>query len=100
MSRSRTYLEKSLFRFSQAIQQSMFAEEAALRPGWLQRIDPRIKLTGLLLLILSCSFAQDIRSVVVLFLFSVLLVAGSALLSFSFFRRLWFFIPLYTALVA
>ena len=100
MSHYRTYLEKNLFRLSLAIQESMFAEEAAARPGWLQKIDPRIKLIGLLLLILSCSFAHRIFPIVLLFLFSILLVAGSSLLSFSFFRRLWIFIPLYTTLVA
>src|SRR5687768_1061765 len=100
MSRYRTYLEKNLFRFSQAIQESMFAEEAAAKPGWLQKIDPRVKLIGLFLLILSCSFAHKLEQVAVLFLFSLLLVAGSYLLSSSFFRRLWFFVPLYTAMIA
>jgi cobalt/nickel transport system permease protein len=97
---NRTYLEKNLFRLSSAIQDSMFAEEAAAKPGWLQRIDPRVKLGGLLLLILSCSFAHDLLPILLLFLFSILLVGGSSLLSFSFFRRLWIFIPLYTLLIA
>ncbi len=100
MSQYRTYLEKNLFLLSQAIQESMFAEEAAVRPGWLQKIDPRIKLSGILLLILACSFAQEIAPILLLFLFSLLLVYGSLLLSMSFFRRLWIFIPLYTALIA
>ena len=100
MSRSRTYLEKNLFRLSLAIQESMFAEEAAAKAGWLQRIDPRIKLSGLFLLILSCSFAHEILPILLLFLFSILLVSGSSLLSFSFFRRLWIFIPLYTTFIA
>jgi cobalt/nickel transport system permease protein len=100
MSSYRTYLEKNLFRLSHAIQESMFAEEAAAKPGWLQRVDPRIKLGGLLLLILSCSFSHELLPIVLLFLFSILLVAGSSLLSFSFFRRLWVFIPLYTLLIA
>ena len=78
----------------------MFVEEAADRPGWLQKIDPRVKLAGLLLIILSCSFAHNIPPILLLFLFSLLFVAGSSLLSFSFFRRLWFFIPLYTAFIA
>jgi cobalt/nickel transport system permease protein len=100
MSRHRTYLEANLFRLSLAIQESMFAEEAAARPGWLQKVDPRVKLAGLLLMILSCSFAHQISIILLLFLFSLLLAAGSSLLSFSFVRRLWFFIPLYTTVVA
>jgi cobalt/nickel transport system permease protein len=100
MSNYRTYLEKNLFRFSRAIQESMFAEEAATKTGWLQEIDPRVKVGGLLLLVLSCSFTHELSAIAVLFLFALLLVAGSSLLSFSFFRRLWIFIPLYTMLIA
>jgi cobalt/nickel transport system permease protein len=100
MIRYRPYLERNLFRLSQAIQESMFADETAAGPGWLQSVDARIKLAGFLLLILSCSFSHDMAPIAFLLLFSIVLVAGSSLFSFSFFRRLWFFIPLYTALIA
>lgn len=100
MSRYRTYLETTLLRLSQTLHESMFAEEAAAQNGWLQKIDPRIKVCGLLLLILACSFAQDVMPIAILLVFSLVLVAGSHLLSFSYFTRLWFFIPLYTAVVA
>jgi cobalt/nickel transport system permease protein len=96
----RTYLEKNLLRFTQVLQESVFAEEAAGRPGWLQQVDPRVKIAGLLLLILSSSFTHSIISIVVLLVFAFLLAAGSMLLSFSFFRRLLLFIPLYTTLIA
>ena len=96
----RSYLEKNLFRFAEALQESVFAEEAAGRPGWLQRIDPRIKIAGILLLILSSSFTHSITPIVVLLGFAFILAAGSMLLSFSFFRRLLFFIPFYTMLIA
>lgn len=96
----RTYLEKNLFRFTQVLQESVFAEEAAGRPGWLQHIDPRVKIVGLLLLILSSSFTHSVMAIVVLLVFAFILAAGSMLLSFSFFRRLLFFIPFYTTLIA
>src|SRR5688572_28420163 len=100
MRRYRDYLEQNLFRLSQIIQESMFAEEAAARDGWLQKMDPRLKIIGLLLLILSCSFQHNIVPILTLLLLSLALVAGSSLLSFSYFRRLWFFIPLYTTVIA
>jgi cobalt/nickel transport system permease protein len=100
MSSYRTYLEKNLLRFTQVLQESVFAEETAGRSGWLQKIDPRIKIAGLLLLILSSSFTHSILPIVVLLIFTFVLAAGSRLLSFSFFRRLLFFIPLYTTLIA
>lgn len=100
MTNYRTYLEKNLLRFTQVLQGSVFAEETAGRPGWLQKIDPRIKIAGLLLLILSSSFTHSIMPIVVLLAVALFLAAGSMLLSYSFFRRLLFFIPLYTGLIA
>ena len=100
MSNYRTYLEKNLLRFTQVLQESVFAEETASRPGWLQKIDPRVKIAGLLLLILSSSFMHTIMPLAVLLVSALILAAGSMLLSFSFFRRVLFFIPLYTALIA
>jgi cobalt/nickel transport system permease protein len=100
MKRYRTFIEKNLQHFSQVLQESVFAEETAVQPGWLQKVDPRTKVVGFLLLIVATSFARNISSLLILFGFSLILVAGSKIFSFSFLRRLWFFIPLYTALIA
>src|SRR4026209_3029495 len=100
MNRYRTHLEKSLIHFSSLLQESVFAEETALRKGWLQPVDPRVKVAGTFLLILSVSFSHSIIGIVTILVLAGILAAGSHILSGGFLRRLWFFIPLYTILIA
>ena len=100
MSGYRGYLEKNLLHFSEALQESVFAEEAANLPGWLQKVDPRVKAVGLFLQVLACSFSHSMIVIIALLCFSLLLVAGSRLFFSGFLRRFWFFIPLYTAVIA
>lgn len=96
----RTYVEKSLLHFSELLQESVFAEETALRKGWLQPVDARAKVAGVFVVILACSFSHSIIGIAALLVTALVLVAGSALFSSEFLRRIWFFIPLYTALIA
>jgi cobalt/nickel transport system permease protein len=100
MNRYRTYLEKSLIHFSSLLQESVFAEEISLQNGWLQPVDPRIKVGGFFLLILAGSFSHSIIVIAGLFLLAAILAAGSGILSVGFIRRMWFFVPLYTILIA
>jgi cobalt ECF transporter T component CbiQ len=100
MNRWRTFLESNLFHFSEAIQNSIFAEETASLPGWLQSMDPRVKLVGLLMLVVTCSFSTAIVPILFILLFSIVLAGGSGLFSQGFLVRLGFFIPLYTAVIA
>jgi cobalt/nickel transport system permease protein len=100
MNNYRTYLEKSLIHFSGLLQESVFAEETSLQKGWLQPVDPRIKVGGIFLLILAGSFSHSITVIVGLFLLAGILAGGSGILSVGFLRRMWFFIPLYTILIA
>jgi len=89
-----------LLHFSELVQESVFAEEAAGMRGWLQAVDPRAKAFGLFFLVLSCSISHSIITIVSLLFFALLMAAGSGLFFSGFLRRLWFFIPLYTALIA
>jgi cobalt ECF transporter T component CbiQ len=97
---SRSFLERNLSRLTEVLQESVFAEEAALLPGWLQRLDPRVKLSGFLLILLASAFSHSMMIIVGLLLFSIVLAAGSRLFGLSFLRRVWIFMPFYTALVA
>jgi len=96
----RSFLERNLSRLTGVLQESVFAEEAAQIPGWLQRMDPRVKLSGFLLILLASAFSRSMMIIVALLTFSLLLAAGSRLLGSSFLRRVWIFMPFYTALVA
>jgi cobalt/nickel transport system permease protein len=93
-------LEKNLAKFTSLLQESFFAEEAANKNGWLQRVDPRIKLLGFLFLIVCSSFSSRLEAIALIYILSLILAAGSHVFTLRFFRKVWLFIPLYTAIIA
>src|SRR5207248_6081415 len=76
MKASQSYLERSLRSLASVLQESIFAEETARLPGWLQSMDPRVKAAGLLLLLISTAFSNSIIVIVLFLMFSLVLAAG------------------------
>jgi cobalt/nickel transport system permease protein len=97
---SRSFLETNIANFTAVLQDSLFAEEAAAKSGWLQSMDPRVKAGGFLFLLLAAAFCRSITILILIYSLSILLAIGSHVLSFSFFRRVWIFMPLYSLLIA
>lgn len=99
-STGRSFLERNLERFATLLQETIFAEETAQKKGWLQQMDARVKCAGLLLLLAVSTVARNAEVLMFVYLFSVVLAAGSHVFTASFLRRAWLFMPLYTLLVA
>jgi cobalt/nickel transport system permease protein len=93
-------VEKNLAKFTSLLQESFFAEEAAKKNGWLQSVDPRVKFTGFIFLILCASFSRRLDAIAMIYAASLILAAGSRVFSLHLFRKVWLFIPLYTAIIA
>jgi len=96
----RSFLERNLARFTTVLQESVLAEDSAAATGWLQQMDPRVKVTGILALLIASAFSHSMIVIVAIYALTVFLAAGSRLFSFSFIRRIWIFMPFYSALVA
>ena len=94
------FLERTLVDIEQTLEQSLFAENIARQPGLLQGIDARVKIIAMLLLLLATSLSHKLWVIAMLYL----LILGMAYLSkvpLNFFvRRVWLFIPFFTALIA
>jgi cobalt/nickel transport system permease protein len=97
---SRSFLERNIAHFTAVLQDSLFAEEAAAKSGWLQSMDPRVKAGSFFILLLAAAFCRSITVLTLIYSLSVLLASGSRVFSFSFFRRVWIFMPLYSLLIA
>lgn len=82
------------------LKELIFAEETAMRKGFLQSLDPRIKLATLLLFIIQALFARGIA--VLFFLYALcLLFALSSKIKLGFFlKRTWIFIPSFSLIIA
>jgi cobalt/nickel transport system permease protein len=98
--RSKTgFVEKTIGGAAGVMRQAMFSEDVASQRGLLQRVEPRIKLASLLLLLIAAALVRHLP--VLLGLYSVTLVlAALSKLSLGFFiKRVWLFIPIFTGIV-
>lgn len=96
----RTWFERTVEDITGTLEATVFAEEMAALPGLWQRIDARTKIVGALGLILAASLARTIPTLVILYTLALIVaMAGRIPLGF-FVRRVWLFLPFFTAIVA
>jgi cobalt/nickel transport system permease protein len=95
----RDFLEKTISGASNLMRQSMFSEDVSARDGLLQRIDPRVKLGSMLVLLLTAALVRSPVTLVVLYASTLALAAVSRLSLRFFVARVWLFIPVFTAIV-
>jgi len=96
----RNVLESTLGEISHALEQSLFAEELARRPGLLQSLDPRVKIVTSLALLLAVSLARSVWVIVALYALAVILAAASSISIGFFIKRVWLFMPFFTLIIA
>ncbi len=93
------FVEKTLTGFTGLLRQALFSEDVARAPGLLQGLDARVKLAGLVVVLVGAGLVHHIAALAVAYL----LVLGLAWLSdvpLGFFvKRVWTFIPLFTLVV-
>ncbi|MBI2864252.1 MAG: cobalt ECF transporter T component CbiQ [Chloroflexi bacterium] len=94
------FVEGTLAGIARTIQDAVFYEELAQRPGLLQNLDPRVRLVGLLALILAVSLAQHIPTLIVFYLVALALALLSRIPAGFFVKRVWLFMPFFTGVVA
>ncbi len=97
---SRQAIEKNLAKFASYIQESFFADDTARKKGWLQQVDPRIKLLGSFFLLLCSSFSTRLSTILLIYIFALTVAAGSKIFSVFFFRKIWLYVPLYVSVIA
>ena len=90
---------KTLNGTANVARQAIYADEMASAPGLLQRLDPRTKLVGLLALLVVASLSHSLVVLVALYLMTLVLALASRLPVWSFVKRVWLFIPIFTAVV-
>lgn len=94
------FAEKSVKEALSFLKEAIFSEEAARKKGFFQSIDPRLKLGLLILFIVTISFSKSILFIAALYCLSVFFAAASGISVGFFLRRVWFFIPLFTLVIA
>jgi cobalt/nickel transport system permease protein len=92
-------VEKTIRGIARVLQDNIYAEQVAARDGLLQRIDPRVKIIGLVLLLIAAAFAANPLTLVALYLFLLFVAAWSAIPVSFFIKRVWLFIPLFAVII-
>ncbi len=93
-------LETTLANLTHALEESLFAESISRRPGWLQALDPRIKILSILALLISVSLSRSLLVLLALYGLALLLAWRSSISVGFFIRRVWLFMPFFTGVIA
>jgi cobalt/nickel transport system permease protein len=96
----RGFLEKTAAQVTVALKETLVYEELATQPGLLQGLDPRAKVVALVLLILAVAMSTQLEALVGLYLLTLLLAWFSRMPLLPFVRRVWVFMPFFTAAIA
>jgi cobalt/nickel transport system permease protein len=93
------WLESTLAGIAGSIERAVFTEEHARRSGWLQRVDPRVKVLMFLAVVIAASASTSLPVLAALYLLLVAAAFASRLPLDVFVRRTWLGIPFFAGIV-
>ncbi len=97
--RKGSFVEKTLTGGADVLRQAMYSEDLAAAPGLLQRLDARLKLLGMLVLLVAVALVHHIPVLLAGYAVTFVLAAASRLPLGFFAKRVWLFVPIFTGIV-
>jgi cobalt/nickel transport system permease protein len=97
--RRRGVVTKTLHDLADVLRDEVFSEFLADRPGLLQRVDPRIKVLTVLLLIGTVGLLHHIFALILFNLWLFWLARASRVPMTIFLKRVWIVVPVFTGIV-
>jgi cobalt ECF transporter T component CbiQ len=94
-----SFVERTLAGSADLLRQVMFSEDVAAGRGVLQRLDPRVKTIGLVLLLIAVGLVRHLGVLVAAYAFALALAVSSGLPLGFFIRLVWLFVPIFTGIV-
>jgi cobalt/nickel transport system permease protein len=98
--KSRGVIERSLASFVDALHHTFEAEQLAQKKGFLQSLDPRVKIVAVLPLIVVAALARHLQVILALFAIAVLIAALSKVPLATLTKRVWIAVLMFTGLIA
>jgi cobalt ECF transporter T component CbiQ len=98
--RRRDFIERTLSGVAEHLEGALVAEKLAKVDGLLQAIDPRVKVVGLLALIISVSLARNFFVIGAVFVVALLLATLSRVPLRTLITRVWLSAFLFTGMIA
>jgi cobalt ECF transporter T component CbiQ len=90
----------TLLGLTRALGNALVSEQLARRPGLLQALDPRVRVIGLLALVLPVTLSHRVSVVAALFVVAILLALFSHVSLKSLAMRVWLVVLLFTGVIA
>ncbi len=94
-----TFLDKTLLAITHVAEQSFFSEQYASRRGFLQGLDIRYQIVSFLFILIVISVLHRPESLLLLYGAGLVLAAASRIPVCFLMKRVWLFVPLFTALI-
>ncbi len=94
-----SFVERTLEGGATLLRQVMFGEDSASARGLLQRLDPRVKLVGLLVLLVALALVHHPVVLGLAYLATLVLAGVSGIPTGFFVRRVWLFVPIFTGVM-
>jgi cobalt/nickel transport system permease protein len=94
------FIEQTLASLARRVDRSLFAEEVASRQGLLQSIDPRVKVVGLIGLLISAALSHRLAVIGALFIIAVGMAVLSRVPLGMLARSIWLAAFLFTGAIA
>lgn len=98
--RTSLFVEHSLGSAMDFLKEAVFSEEISKKKGLLQAMDPRVKIALFAVTIIATCLLRSVAALTIMYLLSVFLAALSGAGIIRFLRRVWMFIPIFTAFAA
>ena len=97
---SRGLVESTMVRFARAIAHAMLSEKIAKRRGFLQSLDPRVRLLGLFAVLLAALLCRKLSVVAALFALAIVIALASNVSLGTLAKRVWLIVLAFTGVIA
>jgi cobalt/nickel transport system permease protein len=94
------FIDRTLQGVAGMLENFIFSEGQSQKPGLLQGMDARVKLLGVLLLVVCTSFLHSIPLIYGLYGLTLILALLSRIEAAFFIKRVWLVLPLFVGLIA
>ena len=95
-----SFLESTMQGFTRAVSKALLSEHAATQPGLLQQLDPRVRVIGILALVISVVVCRRLEAIAALLLVAIAIAVASRVSLASLAKRVWLLILGFTGLIA
>jgi cobalt/nickel transport system permease protein len=94
------FIDRTLQGVAGMLEEFIFSEDQSQKPGLLQGMDARVKLLGILLLVVCTSLLHSIPLIYGLYGLTLILAVLSRIEPAFFIKRVWFVLPFFVGLIA